>query len=176
MTVSAPVTGHLNSVDFHAVAGLAGKIANEPEVAATTWRANVAWSGGFTSHATIRDFAPIPSDEPVSLGGSDTAPNPVEQLLAALGNCLAVGYAANATGLGIEINDLTIELEGDLDLRTFLGLDPAGNAGFEAIRVSVALDSDATPEQVERLHHQVVGTSPVGDTLTRAVPVSIDLA
>lgn len=42
------------------------------------------------------DFDPIPSDEPAGLGGSDTAPNPVEQVLGALGKCLAVGYAANA--------------------------------------------------------------------------------
>lgn len=176
MTVDAPTTGHLNDVDIDAVVGLAGKIASEPEVAATTWRANVVWSGGFTSQATIRDFAPIASDEPVGLGGSDTAPNPVEQLLAALGNCLAVGYAANATGLGIEIDDLSIDLEGDLDLRTFLGLDPDGNAGFGAIRASVAIGADATPEQVARLHQQVVGTSPVGHTLSRAVPLSIELA
>ena len=176
MTVNAPTTARLNDVDIDAVAGLAGKIANEPEVAATTWRAHVVWSRGFTSHATIRGFSPIASDEPASLGGGDTAPNPVEQLLAALGNCLAVGYAANATGLGIEIDDLTIELEGDLDLRTFLGLDPSGNAGFEAIRVSVALDADAAPEQVARLHQQVAATSPVGHTLQRSVPVHIELA
>lgn len=175
MTTSANVTQRLNDVDIQAVAGLAGKIQTEPEVAATTWRASVAWKGGFASEAKVRDFAPVRSDEPISLGGGDTAANPVEQLLGALGNCLAVGYAANATGLGIEIKDLSIDLEGDLDLHTFLGLNPNGNAGYDTIRVSVALDSDATPEQLTQLHQQVVGTSPVGHTLSRAVPVQIDL-
>lgn len=166
----------INQVDIDAVASLAGKIQSEPKIAATTWRANVVWKGGFASEAIVRDFAPAPSDEPVSLGGRDTAANPVEQLLGALGNCLAVGYAANATGLGIEIKGLSIDLEGDIDLHTFLGLNPNGNAGYEAIRVSVALDCDATPEQRIRLHQQVVGTSPVGHTLSRVVPVQIDLA
>ncbi len=176
MSANATITQRINDVDIEAVAGLAGKIQSEPEVAATTWKANVVWKGGFASEAVVRNFAPVPSDEPISLGGNDTAANPVEQLLGALGNCLAVGYAANATSLGIEINDLSIDLEGDLDLHTFLGLHPTGNAGYEAIRVSVALDSDATPDQLIQLHEHVVGTSPVGHTLGRAVPVQINLA
>ncbi len=176
MTTLAAITERINDVDIQAVAGLAERIQAEPEVAATTWRANVVWKGGFASEAKVRDFAPVQSDEPIGLGGGDTAANPVEQLLGALGNCLAVGYAANATGLGIEINDLSIDLEGDLDLHTFLGLNPSGNAGYEAIRVSVALDSNATPEQLAQLHDQVVGTSPVGHTLRMAVPVQIELA
>jgi len=52
----------------------------------------------------------------------ETAPNPVEQLLGALGNCLAVGYATNASAAGIEIDELNIKLEGDLDVQAFLGL------------------------------------------------------
>ena len=175
MTTNAALTKRINDVDIQTVAALAGTIQTEPEVAATTWKASVVWKGGFASEAKVRDFAPVQSDEPITLGGGDTAANPVEQLLGALGNCLAVGYAANATGLGIEISDLSIDLEGDLDLHTFLGLNPNGNAGYDAIRVSVALDSDATPEQLTQLHQLVVGTSPVGHTLSRAVPVQIDL-
>lgn len=169
-------TAPLNDVRIEQVAGLADRIRDEPAAAATTWSASVAWQGAFRSAATIRDFDPIPSDEPGALGGDDGAPNPVEQLLAALGNCLAVGYAANATAAGIEVSDLRVDLEGDLDLSTFLGLDPLGNAGFESIRASVHIDSDATPQQLATLHQQVVGTSPVGHTLRRAVPVSIRLA
>ncbi|MDH3300558.1 MAG: OsmC family protein [Acidimicrobiia bacterium] len=169
--MSAP----LNDVNMEAVAGLAGKIQEQPEVAATQWNASVSWKGGFRSEARIRDFAPIPSDEPGGLGGTDSGPNPVEQLLAALGNCLAVGYAANATAAGIELKDLTIELEGDLDLHTFLGLSQ-GNAGYESISVRVNIDSDASPEEIQAMHDKVVGTSPVGHTLSRAVPVTIDLA
>ena len=120
--------------------------------------------------------APTASDEPAALGGTDTAANPVEQLLGALGNCLAVGYAANATAAGIAIEQLTIELEGDLNLRTFLGLDHEGNAGYEAIRVNVDLRSDADDDQRAALHEKVVGTSPVGHTLQRPVPVTIELA
>lgn len=166
----------LNDVDIETVAGLAGKIQQEPGVADTKWSASVAWKGGFRSEARVRDFEPIASDEPGALGGTDTGPNPVEQVLAALGNCLAVGYAANATAAGIEIRDLNIELEGDLDLHTFLGLAPQGNAGYDNVSVRVHIDSDASAEDLRALHDKVVGTSPVGHTLARAVPVKIELA
>ena len=174
--MSSSVTTTLNDVNIDAVAGLAGKIQQEPEVADTKWNARVNWKGGFRSEATIRDFDPISSDEPDALGGTDTGPNPVEQVLAALGNCLAVGYAANATAMGIEIKDLDINLEGDLDLHTFLGLAPQGNAGYDNISVRVNIDSDASQADIETLHEKVVGTSPVGHTLSRVVPVKIDLA
>ena len=166
----------INTVNIEAVAGLAAKIQESPEVASTTWKAAVTWEQGFRSTASIRDFAPIGSDEPAGLGGTDTAPNPVEQLLAALGNCLTVGYAANATAAGVAINDLRIELEGDLDLHTFLGLNPGGNAGFQGIRAKVIIDADAPAETIEELHRVVTGTSPVGHTLARAVPIQVDLA
>lgn len=176
MSSSATSTAALNAVDIAAVAGLAGKIVESPEVASTTWRADVTWDGGFRSSATIREFGPIGSDEPAGLGGTDTAPNPVEQLLGALGNCLAVGYAANATAAGIELKSLSVSLEGDLDLHTFLGLNPEGHAGFQTIRASVSIDSDADQAALDELHAKVVATSPVGHTLSRAIPVDITLA
>lgn len=169
-------TDAINEVNIGAVAGLAAKIQEQPDVASTTWKASVAWQGGFRSAASVREFAPVPSDEPSGLGGTDTAANPVEQLLGALGNCLAVGYAANATAAGIEIRSLSLDLEGDLDLHTFLGLNPEGNAGYQGIRVAVHLDSDASLEQLAALHQRVVSTSPVGHTLSRPVPLQIELA
>lgn len=165
----------LNDVNLAAVGGLIEAIRNEPTTADTVWRATVDWKRGFQSEAKIRGFEPLPSDEPVSLGGDDTAPNPVEQLLAALGNCLAVGYAANASASGVELTGLQIELEGDLDLHTFLGLADA-NAGFETIDVRVSIESDAPADQIEELHRKVVSTSPVGHTLQRPIPVNIALA
>ena len=173
--MSQSVTKKLNDVDIGCVATLVEKVQHEPHVADTKWSAQVKWNGGFRSEATVRDFAPSASDEPSQLGGTNTGPNPVEQVLGALGNCLAVGYAANATAAGIAIKDLTIDVEGDLDLRTFLGLAD-GNAGFGNISVRVNLESDASAEALQALHEKVTRTSPVGHTLNRAVPVDIQLA
>lgn len=165
----------LNSVDIAALGDLVSAIQDDPSAAETTWKSTVDWKGGFRSESRSRDFAPVGSDEPPALGGADTAANPVEQLLGALGNCLAVGYAANATSAGIELKGLRIELEGDLDLHTFLGLAD-GHAGFESVKASVAIDSDAPDDRIAELHSKVVATSPVGHTLSKSVPVSVELA
>ncbi len=164
----------LNDVNLEAMGALIEKIRREPEAAKTQWKVDVRWTGALRSEARSRDLGPVPSDEPFALGGSNTAPNPVEQLLAALGNCLAVGYAANASVAGVRIRSLRIELEGEIDLHAFLGLR-GGNAGYESIRATVHLESDASPEQRKLLHEKVVGSSPVGHTLSRAVPLRIEL-
>jgi uncharacterized OsmC-like protein len=142
------VTTSLNQVDLEAVGALVGKIQQDPEAAHTTWAANVRWAGAFRSESQVRSFLPSASDEPVGLGGSDTAPNPVEQLLSALGNCLVVGYAANASAAGIAIKDLQIT-------------------------VRVDLDTDADAAAVAELHRKVAASSPVGHTLQAAIPVEI---
>lgn len=162
----------LNDCDIATVAALTQAVSDDPDRASTTWKADVTWKGGFRSEARIRDFAPIHSDEPAGLGGTDTAPNPVEQLLGALGTCLAVGVSANATARSITIESLDISLEGDLDLTTFLGLAP-GHAGFGSIRARIDIETDAETAVVDELISHVIDTSPVGHTLAREVPVSI---
>jgi uncharacterized OsmC-like protein len=167
-------TGTLNNVDLSAVGGLVAAIQENPAKADTTWAAHVTWNGGFRSSARVRGFDPTPSDEPTGLGGSDSAPNPVEQLLSALGNCLAVGYAANATVAGIQLDEVTVDVKGDIDLHAFLGLS-AGHAGFDSITANVTISSPAPRADLEALHAKVIASSPVGHTLTAAVPVHVEL-
>jgi uncharacterized OsmC-like protein len=172
MTVEVDST--LNNVDLAAVGALVSAIQQDPTKADTTWAAHVSWTGGFQSNARVRGFDPVPSDEPAGLGGADTAPNPVEQLLSALGNCLVVGYAANASVAGIQLDELTVDLKGDIDLRVFLGL-AEGHAGFDSINAKVRIASPAPRADIEALHARVTASSPVGHTLAASVPVSVDL-
>ena len=124
----------------------------------------------------MRDFAPTPSDEPNGARRrGHGAPNPVEQLLGALGNCLAVGYAANATVAGIELRDLRIDVKGDVDLHTFLGL----RRGPRGLRLHLGRGDASTPTRrassSRSCTRKVVGSSPVGHTLQHAVPLDITL-
>lgn len=167
-------TTHINEVDLPTVGALVQSIQGDPEKAQTTWRSEVIWRGAFRTAARSRELEPIAFDEPPALGGTNTAPNPVEQLLGALGSCLVIGYAANASVAGIELKDVKIELEGDIDLHTFLGLGD-GNAGFSTIQATVHVESDANDEAIEALHRKVVATSPVGHTLLRSIPLDITL-
>ena len=72
----------------------------------------------------------IDIDEPYELGGSNRHANPQEHLLAALNACMMVGYVAQCSLRGITLEKLEIESEGDIDLRGFLGLDPAVSPGY----------------------------------------------
>ena len=72
----------------------------------------------------------ITVDEPPALGGEDTDPNPVETALAGLLSCQVVTYRFWAAQLGIPLDRIRVETEGDLDVRGFFGLDDAVRPGF----------------------------------------------
>jgi uncharacterized OsmC-like protein len=150
------------------------------EMGKTTWKASTTWRGGFKVETCSRDFT-LFADEPEMLCGTNTAANPVEMVLQAYGACLSIGYAMNAAVRGITIHDLTIDLEGEIDLPGFLGLEPPENLrmdklpGFKSIDVKVKIKADASPEALRQLHAHVVGTSPVGLTLSRPVRIATDV-
>jgi uncharacterized OsmC-like protein len=93
-------------------------------------------------------------------------------VLHALASCLAVGTAYNAAAQGIEIRSLRLDLEGELDLHGFLGLAPEVRPGYQNIRVTCHLDSDAPEDRVAALWEHVQKTSPVLDILRRPVSVT----
>ena len=163
-----------NGIDTTKIAALGGKLQQEPEQGDTLWKAAVIWQGGFRNQIRIRDLPAGYADEPEVLGGTNTAPNPVEQLLGALGSCLAIGYTANASVRGIQIEDLRIELEGHIDLPVFLGLHE-GHAGYSDVAIKVYLKADAPQQTLEELHQQVLKTSPVGQTIEKAIPLNATL-
>ena len=164
--------------DRQTLGNLISHLRDNPDAAQTVWKAETEWQSGFRSSAKIGPHT-IPMDEPEQLGGSATAPNMVEVVLGAYGCCLTTGYVAQAAKMGIDLRDVRTTVEGNLDLRTFLGL-PAGedaSAGYTDIKVSVQLDAPgATREELEELHKAVVATSPVGDTLSRPVNIVATLA
>ena len=76
---------------------------------------------GLQSQARMRQHTLV-VDEPEALGGADTGPNPVEIVLAALGTCQEITYRAYATALGIPLERVSVVLDGEVDLRGFLGV------------------------------------------------------
>lgn len=65
--------------------------------------------------------------------------------------------------------------EGDLDLRGFLGLPGAKRNGYDEIRVSVRIKSDAAREEIEELVRLAERRSPVFDIVSNPVPVKVSL-
>jgi len=125
---------------------------------------------GFQTTAQVRQFS-FAVDEPPQLGGTDTGPNPVELVLAALGTCQEIVYATYGRLLGIPIDALAIRVSGDLDLRGFLGAADVP-AGYRAIDFDVAIESPASAEEVALLIETVNRRCPVLDILQRGLPVA----
>jgi uncharacterized OsmC-like protein len=84
-------------------------------------------------------------------GGSGAQACSGDMLLEALVACAGVTLKAVATALGIELRDATVRAEGDLDFRGTLGVAKDAPVGFREIRLSFALDTDATQEQRAKL-------------------------
>jgi len=74
------------------------------------------------------------------------------------------------------LNSVESKLEGDIDLRGFLGMSKDVSPGYKEIRMNFKIDSDASPDQLKELIEYAPSLSPVFSTITRAVPVSVKLA
>lgn len=99
----------------------------------------------------------------------------METILAALGSCLTVGFAYNSAAWGINLESLEILLEGDLDLRGFLGVSDKVRPGYQNLKVTCRIKSDASKEKLKELYQHVQRTSPVGDIIGNSVPFTIIL-
>ena len=147
------------------------------EDAQATVRFCVASRGRNGLHRTvsIREFS-VDVDEPPALGGNDKAPNPVEYALAALATCQEITYRLHADALGIPLDDVSVRLEGEIDLRGFFGAASSVRPGFQRVTGSVSFDSTASADGLARLKRVVDAHCPVLDLFSNATPVRIDIA
>lgn len=83
-------------------------------------------------------------------GGSNSAPNPGILGRAALGSCLAVGYAMWAAKLGVPLDRLEIEVQADYDARGYHGVDGV-EPGYSEIRYVVTVESEAPESKIRAM-------------------------
>jgi len=129
-----------------------------------TYSVQAKWIEGTKIETKIRDFK-VNMDEPLELKGTNTAPNPVELLLAALGACVILNYRAYAKKFGINIEDLTMNLEGDIVSGGWHDEQDRVRKGFKQIRYEVKIKADAPEEKVQQLRDLVEKKCAVGDML-----------
>ncbi len=107
------------------------------------------------------------------LAGANEGVDPVEFLLHALAGCVTTTLVLHAAARGIAIRALSSELEGELDLRGLLGLDPEVSPGYERIRIRLAIAADCPAAELDELIAAAQRHSPVCDTVCRPVPVEL---
>lgn len=108
-------------------------------------------------------------------GGNDAGPGPGIFERAALGSCLAMGYAQQAAVDGIPIEHIEVHVESDFDARGQFGLsdDPPG---FIALRYRVMIESPAPEADIQRMIDKADARSPVLDDFKRPIPIEREVA
>ncbi|MBA3920303.1 MAG: OsmC family protein [Nostocaceae cyanobacterium] len=176
-TVLTQVAVPLRPVSKEGLEDLAAKSKANPNVIKSLTIKTVC-EGQFRNLSYVRNLEPHVIDEPPGLLGEDTAPNPSEAVLAALGSCLSVGIHANATMRGITLTKLELELAGDINITGVWGIGDVSEKrlGFTDIRVKVDLSGNASRAELEDLVAHSNFWSPVANTLRLPVNMEVTLA
>lgn len=181
-TVAAAAT--VNGINVTALGETIAAIKTNPELGKFNFRATNHWLGAEKTRTTIRDFTgalqehrtdskgfTVDTGEPPVLLGIDHAPNAGEWLLHALIGCVTGTIIYHAAARNIVIDAIDSKIDGDVDLRGFLGLSDQVRKGYTVIRVRMRVKTSAALAVIREL----ATFSPMLDVVSRSVPVSLDI-
>jgi uncharacterized OsmC-like protein len=176
---SAPATvkAYLKPINSEGLAAFAAKGRANPDSRGTN-KVHTVMQGMYRSLSYVGDHQPVVVDEPLHLFGENTAPAPGEIVLSGLGGCLAVGITAVATWKQVKLSKLEIFLEGDIGNPAAWGAGGAtmepSQMGFQAIRVKVAIEGDASREVLDEIVQHANFYSPVANSMRN--PIAFEIA
>ncbi|OPY34980.1 MAG: OsmC-like protein [Methanomassiliicoccales archaeon PtaU1.Bin030] len=186
--VQEEIKRYVNGVDVERIDELKASFNDDPDLASLRFSATNVWVDGAKSRTVVKGLfqnekeivhdAPfvLESDEPDVLLGKDTAPNAIVSLLHALASSLSVSIVYHAAMRGIDIDKLTISLEGDVDVHGFLGMSKEVRPGFQDLRVKVSLESGAPEDEISDLVRYAQTVSPILDSLRNRIPLDVEMA
>ena len=175
-------TNVVNGVDLDILMGTVGAIQADPTLGQCRFRATNTWLNGSQNQSTVHGFYAakqemahtqpftMDADEPAILAGNDEAANPVEHLLHALASCMTTSIIAHSAVRGIKIDELESELDGDIDLNGFLGLDNYIAKGYTEIRVLFRLKAEHKDFLIIQ---SLINFSPVYQTISKCTKVDV---
>jgi uncharacterized OsmC-like protein len=137
---------------------------DDPDAARITLTATGSLGEGITCSVSTGRAMAEAGLHPLT-GGDGTVLCSGDMLLEALVACAGVTLRAVATSLGIHVDGGTVRAEGDLDFRGTLSVDREAPVGFDDIRVTFDLETDASPEDVATLIRLTERFCVVGQTL-----------
>lgn len=173
-----------NGVDMEALQQTVKAIQDNPELGKSRFRIRNKWISGGHNQTTVQNFHSLGqdnshqqnfelhADEPGALGGTDKGANPVEHLLNSLASCVTTSMVAHAAVRGIPVEEVESQVEGDIDLNGFLGLDPKVPKGYQNIQITFKVK--AAKEDLPKLR-ELAEFSPVYNTVTHSANVDIKI-
>jgi uncharacterized OsmC-like protein len=180
----------VNGVSLEPIGQFIEVVKGNADAAHITFKASSRWRGGTKSDVSITNFLSnggsaspegrkftMTVDEPQVLGGTDSAPNPVEYLAAGLCGCITAGIATNAELFGVPLDKLEVDVEVDYDVIGLLAVDRSVPTGSTGIKYTVRLKGKdgVTREQLEKCKKVIDGKSPVRNTLAGAIPMRTEV-
>jgi uncharacterized OsmC-like protein len=174
----------VNGIDVVALSKTIEAVKSEPMIAEFRFYVRNEWLDGAHNRSVINEFHgakqdversrsfQLEADEHPILLGRDQGPNAGEYLLQALAACVTSALVFHAAARGIVIEEVKSKVEGDIDLRGFLGIDKSVRNGFQNIRMSFDLSADLSDQELQELANLGPTFSPVFDTLTKGVPIT----
>ncbi len=185
MEIKTKQTGTVNGVNVDKLFETIAAVKESPVIARFKFSLDNEWKGGGLNRSTICNFYGtcedierekpfvLDADEPPVLLGQDRGPNPVEYLLKALTACVTTGIVYHAAARGIVIEELESTVSGNIDLQGFLGVNDDVRRGYESIKMQFRIKADVSDEELEELCQLGRTYSPVYDSVTNGVPVSV---
>ena len=177
----------VNGVDVDRLAATIEHVGADPTLARFQFRVHNQWIDGGHNRTTIKGFYGagqedtsrtepfvLDADEPPLLLGENRGANAGEYLLQALAACLTGTIVYHAAARGIVLDGLECTIEGDVDVRGFLGLDETIRPGFQEIRVAFRAVGGFDDDQLAELG-RLASYSPVRDTVSNPVPVTVEV-
>jgi uncharacterized OsmC-like protein len=183
--ISTPVD---NGVDIEFLRSAREALTAAPDGAKFQWRVTNTWVHGTHSQTIAKGFFGLgeeqdrprgftfDGDHPELFSAGDNGATPTEVLLVALASCLTAGIATVAQNRDIQLRSVRATVEGDMDVRGILGIDSDVRNGFGNIKVTYAIDADASPEDIEALVAQSQKRSAVFDIVTNPTNVTVEVA
>lgn len=158
----------VNGIDIIKWLDFQKKLQHDPVPAERNPTVIAQWVGGQRSRIEFKEVV-------THIGGEGEL-NPMQMLLASLAACAVDLIALHASFLGLTIASLSVEAKGHFNVQSYLGWDDAPGSGYDGITYTVRLAvPGATPEQIAYLRERVEQSSPVGDSLARAIPMKFEL-
>lgn len=176
----------MNGVNVQVLGGVVDMIKAQPDAAKVTFQVQTKWQSGdgFKITSTGKDFQiggqqvprreafTLVCDFPDELGGMSAGPTVCESCMASLGSCITQTIVAYATMMGVKLDRVSVDTEGDVDIRGFTGVSDKVRPGAQEFRLNIHLEStSATKEQLDSLYEIGIKFSPAMDTITRGTSV-----
>ena len=166
----------VNGVDVDQINHVIESITADTSFGQFQFRARNRWVNGGLNRSQIKEFHAGGREDgtrskPFTLDGNDSAPNSMEYVLHALVSCMTGTLVYHAAVRDIAITSVSSHIEGDMDVRGLLGMADDVRKGFNHVRVTMRVDSDADAETLAELALY----SPVYDIVSKSLPVEFSL-